>query len=103
VVGHTDTDPIQKSSWKDNLELSAQRALSVARYLMEHGIPDKQLRAAGCGPARPVASNATAEGKARNRRVEIVVNMRQRSASATAAVASTPAKPKPTATAPKTK
>ena len=65
-------------------ELSAQRALSVARYLIEHGIAEKQVRAAGCGPARPVASNASAAGKAKNRRVEIVVNMRQRCAAATA-------------------
>lgn len=87
VVGHTDTDPIQKSPWKDNLELSAQRALSVARYLTGHGIPDKQVRAAGCGSARPIASNATVAGKAKNRRVEIVVNVRQRSTSAAAAPA----------------
>lgn len=79
VVGHTDTDPIQKSPWKDNWELSAQRALSVARYLIQHGVPESQVRAAGCGPARPVASNSTSAGKARNRRVEIVVNVRQRS------------------------
>ncbi len=97
VVGHTDTDPIQKSSWKDNWELSAQRALSVTRYLVEHGIPDKQVRADGCGSARPVASNASADGKARNRRVEIVVNLRQRSTSAAPAAAPAP-KPKPTAT-----
>jgi chemotaxis protein MotB len=79
VVGHTDTDPIVKTKdlWKDNLELSAQRALSVARYLTGHGIPDKQVRAAACGSARPVASNANATGKAKNRRVEIVVNMRR--------------------------
>lgn len=76
VVGHTDTDPIRKSPWKDNWELSAQRALSVARYLMDQGIPASDIRAAGCGPARPVAPNTTAAGKARNRRVEIVVNMR---------------------------
>ncbi len=81
IVGHTDTDPIQKSPWKDNWELSAQRALSVARYLIQHGIPERQVRASGCGPARPVASNSTAAGKARNRRVEIVVNMRQRTGS----------------------
>ncbi len=81
VIGHTDTDPIRKSPWKDNWELSAQRALSVARYLIQHGIPERQVRAAGCGPARPVASNSTAAGKARNRRVEIVVNMRQRTGS----------------------
>jgi len=79
VVGHTDTDPIVKTKdlWKDNLELSAQRALSVARYLTAHGIADKQVRAAGCGSARPVASNASAVGKAKNRRVEIIVNMRR--------------------------
>jgi len=103
VVGHTDTDPIVKSSWKDNLELSAQRALSVARYIIDHGISEKQVRAAGCGAARPVASNSTAEGKARNRRVEIVVNLRQRGPAAAPAAASAPAKPKPATTAPKTK
>ena len=101
VVGHTDTDPIQKSSWKDNWELSAQRALSVTRYLVEHGIPDKQIRADGCGSARPVASNATAEGKARNRRVEIVVNLRQRATSAAPAATAPAAKPKPAAPAKK--
>lgn len=76
VVGHTDTDPIRKSEWKDNWELSSQRALSVTRYLIEHGIASDQIRAAGCGPARPVAPNTSSAGKARNRRVEIVVNMR---------------------------
>ena len=89
VVGHTDTDPIVKSSWKDNLELSAQRALSVTRYLIQHGISDKQVRAAGCGAARPVASNSTAAGKAKNRRVEIVVNLRQRAPAAAPAAAKT--------------
>jgi chemotaxis protein MotB len=97
VVGHTDTDPIQKSAWKDNLELSAQRALSVTRYLIQHGIPEQQVRAAGCGPARPIAPNTTAAGKAKNRRVEIVVNMRQRGpAPATSAGATASPQPKPT-------
>ncbi len=95
VVGHTDTDPIQKSSWKDNWELSAQRALSVSRYLIQHGIAEKQVRAAGCGPARPIASNATASGKAKNRRVEIIVNMRQRVA--TPAAQDTVTQPEPAA------
>jgi len=76
VVGHTDTDPIKKSPWKDNWELSAERALSVARYLIKRGIPEDRIRAIGCGAARPIASNATASGKARNRRVEIVVHIR---------------------------
>ena len=76
VVGHTDSDPIKKSPWKDNLELSAQRALTVVRYLIGRGIPQKEIRAVGCGAARPIASNATASGKTKNRRVEIVVHMR---------------------------
>ena len=76
VVGHTDTDPIRKSSWKDNLELSAQRALTVTRYLIKQGIAEEKIRAVGCGESKPIASNANASGKAKNRRVEIVVNIR---------------------------
>jgi chemotaxis protein MotB len=76
VVGHTDTDPIKKSKWKDNWELSAQRALSVLGYLVKRGISEEKIRAVGCGESRPIASNSTASGKARNRRVEIVVHMR---------------------------
>jgi chemotaxis protein MotB len=76
VVGHTDTDPIKKSPWKDNLELSAQRSLSVVRYLISRGIPAERVRAVGRGESQPIASNATASGKSRNRRVEIVVYMR---------------------------
>jgi len=78
VVGHTDSDPIQKTKdlWKDNWELSTERALAVTRYLIEHGIPEADIMAAGCGPARPVAPNTTAAGKAKNRRVEIVVQYR---------------------------
>jgi len=77
VVGHTDMDPIKKSKWKDNWELSAQRALTVARYLIQRGIANDNIRAVGCGESRPIASNATASGKAKNRRVEIVVHMRR--------------------------
>ena len=76
VVGHTDTDPIKKSKWKDNWELSAQRALSVLRYLVKRGISEKEIQAVGCGQSQPIASNSTASGKARNRRVEIVVHLR---------------------------
>lgn len=76
VVGHTDSDPIKKSKWKDNWELSAQRALSVVRYLVGRGIPEDKIRAVGCGESQPIASNASASGKAKNRRVEIVVHMR---------------------------
>jgi chemotaxis protein MotB len=76
VVGHTDSDPIKKSKWKDNWELSAQRALSVVRYLIGRGFPKDRIRAVGRGETQPIASNATASGKARNRRVEVVVHMR---------------------------
>lgn len=76
VVGHTDSDPIRKSKWKDNWELSAQRSLSVVRYLVARGIDKDKIRAVGCGQARPVTSNASVSGKARNRRVEIVVHIK---------------------------
>lgn len=76
VIGHTDSDPIKKSPWEDNWELSAQRALTVLRYLVKQGIPGDQIRAVGRGASQPVASNSTPSGKAQNRRVEIVVHMR---------------------------
>ena len=78
VVGHTDTDPISKTKnkWQDNWELSAQRALTVTRYLVNKGIAKDRIRAAGCGEARPVASNSSSSGKSKNRRVEVVVYMK---------------------------
>ena len=78
VVGHTDTDPIVKTKnlWKDNWDLSAGRALTVLRYLVDRGVSPKDIRGVACGQSRPVASNANAAGKAKNRRVEIVVHMR---------------------------
>jgi len=75
VVGHTDSDPIKKSKWKDNWELSAQRALTVTRYLVQRGLPDDHIRAVGAGESRPVVPNTSVANKARNRRVEIVVRM----------------------------
>jgi chemotaxis protein MotB len=75
VAGHTDADPIKKSKWADNLELSSQRAMSVSRYLIQRGVSENRIKAAGCGSARPIASNSTAAGKQKNRRVEIIVHM----------------------------
>ncbi|MGB7582920.1 MAG: OmpA family protein [Sedimentisphaerales bacterium] len=75
VAGHTDSDPIKKSNWKDNLELSSQRAMAVARYLKEKGIAENKIAATGYGEGRPIATNSTAAGKQKNRRVEIVVHM----------------------------
>ncbi|HPY77378.1 MAG TPA: OmpA family protein, partial [Anaerohalosphaeraceae bacterium] len=70
--------PIRKTKdqWQDNWDLSAGRALTVLRYLTSKGMPADQIRAVACGESRPVASNASAAGKAKNRRVEIVVHMR---------------------------
>jgi chemotaxis protein MotB len=76
VVGHTDSDPIKKSKWRDNWQLSAERALAVVGYLIKRGVAEDNIRAVGCGESRPVASNANAAGKAKNRRVEIVVHIR---------------------------
>ena len=76
VVGHTDSDPIQKSKWKDNWELSSQRSLTVVRYLIDKGVNKEKIRAVGRGDSQPVASNTAADGKAKNRRVEIVVHMK---------------------------
>ena len=71
VVGHTDTDPIKKSGWKDNWQLSTERALAVTRYLLSQGIAAKHLVAAGRSEYHPVSRD-----KAQNRRVEIVVHTR---------------------------
>lgn len=76
VVGNTDADPIKKSSWKDNWQLSTERALTVLRHINAKGIPDSQLRAIGCGSGKPIGPNTSASGKAKNRRVEIVVHMK---------------------------
>jgi len=74
VEGHTDNDPITKSSWKSNLQLSVMRALAVAEELTgKLGVDPSQVRVAGHGPFSPKASNDTKEGKAANRRVEILI------------------------------
>jgi chemotaxis protein MotB len=71
VFGHTDNTPIRKSGWKDNFELSVQRALAIVRYLQSKGVPGARLVAAGCGEFRPEVPNASPTDQARNRRVEI--------------------------------
>ena len=73
VSGFTDDRPVRESSrqFADNLELSAQRALTVTRALIDEGLPSSSVFAAAFGPEQPVASNADADGRARNRRVEM--------------------------------
>ena len=73
VSGFTDDAPIQgsKRRFDDNLELSAQRALTVTRALIAEGMPSAQVFAAAFGAEQPVATNANEKGRALNRRVEI--------------------------------
>jgi chemotaxis protein MotB len=74
IEGHTDSDPIKKSGWKDNHDLSYQRAKAVYDYLSTGGgIPASQLYIAAYGPNHPIASNSSSVGKSQNRRVEFVV------------------------------
>jgi len=73
VSGFTDDLPIQKGNnrYDDNWELSAQRALTVTRALIEEGMPPSMVFAAAFGAQQPVAVNQDAEGRSRNRRVEM--------------------------------
>ena len=69
VVGHTDTDPIKYSKWKDNLELSVQRGAAVFREFQRLGLEPVHMIAAGQGEWNPIAPNDTAADKQKNRRV----------------------------------
>jgi flagellar motor protein MotB len=73
VSGFTDDKPINEGNrrFADNLELSAQRALTVTRALIEEGMPSAQVFAAAFGAEQPVAPNASEAGRALNRRVEM--------------------------------
>jgi chemotaxis protein MotB len=73
VEGHTDDVPIRSSHFPSNWELSTERAISVIRYLEEHGIDRGRLSVAGYGEFHPLAPNDSSERRALNRRVEIVV------------------------------
>jgi chemotaxis protein MotB len=77
VAGHTDAAPISArlvDRYPSNWELSASRATNVVRFLEEKAhVPPKRLVASGYGPFHPLASNATPAGRARNRRIEILL------------------------------
>jgi len=72
VKGHTDNLEINSKVYPSNWELSAARASAVARLLVESGLNPKYISAEGYAQYQPVATNDTEEGRARNRRVEIV-------------------------------
>jgi chemotaxis protein MotB len=74
IGGHTDSDPIVKSKFASNRDLSLARAMAVLRFLVdEAGIKDGQCAVVGFGEYRPLAANDSTSSKARNRRVEITV------------------------------
>jgi len=73
VEGHTDDVPISTAQYPSNWELAAARAITVAKTMIEAGMPPDRISAASYGEFRPVQPNDTREGRAANRRIEIVV------------------------------
>ena len=73
VEGHTDNQPISNAQFPSNWELSTARATNVVRFLISQGVNRYRLGAVGYADLHPIDSNATAAGRARNRRVEIVL------------------------------
>jgi chemotaxis protein MotB len=73
VAGHTDNVPIRTDRFPSNWELSSGRALRVVHYLIDKGVAPEWISAAGYGEMDPLADNATADGRKRNRRTEITL------------------------------
>ncbi len=74
IEGHTDNVPYQKNgAIQDNWDLSTKRATAIVRILTNKGVNPKRVTAAGRGEFFPVSSNATKEGRAKNRRIEIIL------------------------------
>jgi len=74
VEGHTDNQPMNSKSMKDNWDLSVLRATSIVRLLTgEGGLNPKQVIASGRGETMPIASNNSVDGRAKNRRTEIIL------------------------------
>ena len=76
VEGHTDNVPINTFRFPSNWELSAVRASTVARLFIDNGVAPDRLTAAGYADQRPVADNASDEGRSRNRRVTVLIESR---------------------------
>ena len=77
VIGHTDSVPVQRTNpFASNQGLSEARAETIARLLVAGGVPEALISAEGRGAEDPIADNATREGRARNRRVEIRIEKR---------------------------
>jgi chemotaxis protein MotB len=77
IEGHTDNVPIHTRDYPNNFFLSSARAYSVMESLTREGVPQDRISGQGYGEVRPVATNDTPEGRAKNRRVEIVLVRRR--------------------------
>jgi chemotaxis protein MotB len=73
VEGHTDNVPISTAQYRSNWDLAAARAITVLRTMAEAGMPEDRISAASFGQSKPARPNDSSEGKAANRRIEIVV------------------------------
>jgi chemotaxis protein MotB len=73
VEGYTDNLPVDTKQWISNWHLSSARSLAVLQTLEDYGLPSERLSSAAYGETRPVVSNDTPEGRAQNRRVDIVI------------------------------
>jgi len=95
VIGHTDNIPI-RSRFTSNWELSAARALAAVHFLIEKaGVDPRRVGAVGYGEFRPIADNATAEGRAKNRRIAITILPDELAGADTAPTAKPALKPAP--------
>ena len=74
IEGHTDNTPTDPDgTWETNWELSTARATNVLHYLVDYGVNEQQFQVAGFADTVPLASNDTPEGKAYNRRVDVII------------------------------
>lgn len=73
VEGHTDNVPIATAQYPSNWELASARAVNVLKSMVDSGLPSERVSAASFGDARPAVANDSADGKAQNRRIEIII------------------------------
>ena len=76
VDGHTDDVPVSAGVYRDNWQLSTERALSVVRFLINEGVPAERLAATGYGEFQPIAEGTSDEARNRNRRIELKFTQR---------------------------
>lgn len=73
IEGHTDNVPIKSSTYPSNWELASARALTVTKVMLSQGLKGENISAASFGKFKPAGSNSTEDGRASNRRIEIVI------------------------------